>query len=155
MPLDYGYVHNGLAKIVLDFCRTHGIPLIMRGLPKPSLEGQDDWLRFNLLEGRPVPDPQAYVYWNIEVAITSKKAHCRTDGRFDAPYRIFRELKPLIHRANVTIEGICIRSKEVLMTHLDNRTIGQGFDNMSVTSPDSNTHTLLTQTTFVETSGED
>lgn len=154
MPLDYGYVHNNLAKIILDFCRAEGIPLIMRGLPKPSLEGKEDWLRFNLLEGRPMVDPNAFVFWNVEVAITSLKAHLRTDQSFDAPYRLFRKLKPLIHRACYQIEGIWIRSKEASTTHLDNRTIGQGFDSMSVTSPDSNTHTLLTQATFVEISEE-
>lgn len=155
MALDYGYVHNYFAKKIFDFGREHGYPTIIKGLPRPDLENIYDWLRFNLLAGRPYADPQAYVRWEVEVAITSLKAHMRSDQSFDAPYRIWRVLRPILHRASYTINNVCVHGKESTATHLDNRTVGQNFESAAVTSPDSNTHTLLIYTPFIEISKED
>lgn len=155
MPLDYLDVHNFLGKKIFEFGHTYGYPTIIKGLPRPDLENVTDWLRFNLLAGRPYADPQAYVRWEVEVAITSLKAHLRPDQSFDAPYRIWRVLRPLLHRASYVLNSVCIRARESTVTHLDNRTVGSNFESASVTSPDSNTHTLLVYTPFIEISKED
>lgn len=155
MSLDYLQVHSFLGKKVFEFGQARGYPTIIKGLPRPNLEGVTDWMRFTLLAGRPYADPQAYVRWEVEVAITSLKAHLRTDQSFDAPYRIAREIRSILHRASYALPGGCLRAKESSVTHLDNRTVGSNFEDAAVTSPDSNTHTILIYTPFIEISKED
>ena len=150
--LDYGDVHMMIGKELMSVCLANDWPIIIKGLPRPNLEGKTDWTRFTVLGSEPSADVQNYNHWIVELAITSLKAHLREDGKFGAPYEIWKTLKPYMHRKEYVLNNTCIRSKEVTVKHLDNRTIGQNFDGASVTNPDSNTHTLLAVSTFVEIS---
>lgn len=146
-------VNAAMSKILIrHFSIPNKIPLILKGVPRPNLESYDDWCRFTVLKRMPRSSRVNHVTWHIEFAISSKKAQYRDDASFDAPYRIWDIARKFFNNAYYKINNSCIQGKESDTTHLDNRTIGQGFDPASVTSPDSNVHTLLCFTPFVEIS---
>lgn len=150
--LDYLDVHAYFAKLFIQWSAGSNIPVLIRGLPQPDLSNKPDHVRFNLLGGEPQANHNNYMRWMVELVITSWKAQHRSDRSWAAPQLVFKELKPFLYRQSYIIKTTCIRSKEVKITHLDNRTTGQGFAPVSVTSPETETHSLVAIAEFVEIS---
>lgn len=155
MALDYLDVNAAFLKVLMPVAAQMGLPFYVKGLPEPDITGKVDYLRFNLLEGMPIPDPNQYVMWSVELTITSLKAHLREDHKAYAPQEIWRNLKKYFHKARYKINNACIHGKETKVTHLDNRTVGNSFAPAAVTSPETETHTLLCNTIFIEISSKE
>ena len=124
MSLNHEDIYLGLLQIVKAV--DPNMPMVVPGIPVPSLEGKDEWISFNILSIINTPSRRTAdeVLVDVQLIVYSLHAQHRSDRKFSAIYNLVDKYSSLFHKRDHVIKNTCIQFKENRIVPLDLRSIG-------------------------------
>lgn len=124
MSLNHEDIYLGLLKLVKAV--DPNMPMIIPGMPAPTLEGKNEWVSFNILSiiNTPCRRSAEEAVVDIQLIVYSLHAQHRTDKKMTAIYALLDKYGPIFHKRDHVIKSTCIQFKENRIVPLDLRSVG-------------------------------
>jgi len=149
-------IRLGLLKKIKEI--DPSMPICIRGMQAPKLEGLPEWIAFEVLYQGSAPSRRGVISKEIDVQITvyTRHAEYRSDKKFTAISDLEDKYGAIFHQKDICIKSSCISFQENRIVPLDLRSIGDFAKDIIQQEPPLHTlASVILNTGFINSYKED